>query len=153
MENFWEMFEQELQNDNDHLVKWLIAKEIGRWGDKHTMSTEIVQLCNRTIEFINELAAEEIRYIKDKKWSRSKQAKIEEKYHKQKYSIWKTLRRIETEAYMSILRLPEPESYRRARESLRTIYNILVVKTELWLIIPDDISDSFPYANIPFPKK
>ncbi len=95
------------------------------------MSAEIAQLCNRTIEFINELAAEEIRYIKDKKWTRSKQAKIEENYHKQKYNIWQTLRRIETEAYMSILGLPEPENYKRARESFQTICTIIVTKIEL----------------------
>ena len=153
MENFWEMFEQEIQKDGDHIVKGLIAKEVGRWYDEYTMSAEISQLCNKTIEFINELAAEEIRYIKNKKWSRSKQAKIKENYHKQKYSIWQALRHIETEAYMKIFQLPEPEKYRKARESFQTMCNIVCTKIELWLIIPDGIPDSSPYAKIPFPKK
>ena len=152
MENFWEMFEQELQKDGDHLVKGLIAKEIGRWHDVSTLSTDIAQICNRTIEFINKLAATEIQYLKDKKWTRWKKAKFEENYHKQKYSIWQSLRRIETEAYMSILRLPEPESHRKARESLRAISNIIYTNIKLWLTIPDDAIDTSPYSNIQLPK-
>lgn len=152
MENFWEMFKQELRKDGDHLVKGLITKEIGRWHDVSTLSKEIAQLCNRTIEFINELAAAEIQYLKDKKWTRWKQAKFEENYHKQKYSIWQSLRRIETEVYMSILRLPEPESHRKARESFQTICDIISTRIELWLTIPDDAVDTFSHPNIQLPK-
>ncbi len=153
MESFWEMFKQELQKDGDHLIKGLIAKEIGRWHDVSTLSEEIAQLCNRTIAFINELAMEEIRYLKDKRWTRSKQAKIEENYHKQNYSIWQTLRRIETEAYIGIFRLPEPDSHKNARKSLRTICNIVAVQTELWIIIPYHTADTSPYWSIPLPKE
>lgn len=147
MENFWEMFEQELQKDGDHLVKGLIAKEIGRWHNISTLSAEIAQLCNGTMEFINKLITEEILWIKEEIWTRGKQAKFEENYHKQNDSIWETLRLIEARAYINILNIPETESYKRARKSLQTICNILLVQIELWIIISDDSIDTTQYQN------